>query len=56
MNFITETDRYIFGQGNHYEIYDKLGAHIKEVDGNMGVYFAVWERCGVFRTEFISLF
>ena len=42
MNIITETDRYIFGQGNHYEIYNKLGAHIMEIDGNKGVYFAVW--------------
>lgn len=42
MNIITEADRYIFGQGTHYEIYNKLGAHIMEIDGNMGVYFAVW--------------
>lgn len=42
MDIITKTDRYIFGQGNHYEIYNKLGAHIMEVDGQMGVYFAVW--------------
>lgn len=25
--FITEVDRYLFGNGTHYEIYDKLGAH-----------------------------
>lgn len=42
MNFITETDRYIFGQGTHYEIYNKLGAHLAEIDGQNGVYFAVW--------------
>ena len=24
---ITETDRYLFGKGTHYEIYEKLGAH-----------------------------
>ena len=42
MEIITQTDRYIFGQGNHYEIYNKLGAHIMEIDGNVGVYFAVW--------------
>lgn len=42
MNIITQTDRYIFGQGNHYEIYNKLGAHIMEIDGRKGVYFAVW--------------
>lgn len=42
MDIITQTDRYIFGQGNHYEIYNKLGAHIMEIDGHVGVYFAVW--------------
>lgn len=40
--FFTETDRYIFGQGNHYEIYNKLGAHLTTVDGRKGVHFAVW--------------
>ena len=42
MNIITETDRYLFGNGSHYEIYEKLGAHIMEVDGVRGTYFAVW--------------
>ena len=27
MGVITETDCYLFGQGTHYEIYKKLGAH-----------------------------
>ncbi len=40
--FITEADEYVFGQGNHYEIYEKLGAHKTVVDGVEGVYFAVW--------------
>lgn len=40
--FLTETDRYIFGQGNHYEIYNKLGAHLTTVEGREGVHFAVW--------------
>lgn len=42
MNIITETDRYLFGQGSHYEIYEKLGAHVMEIDGQRGTYFAVW--------------
>ena len=25
---ITELDSYLFGQGTHYEIYNKMGAHI----------------------------
>ena len=42
MNYITETDRYLFGQGSHYEIYEKLGAHVTEMDNVKGTYFAVW--------------
>ena len=40
--FITELDQYLFGQGTHYDIFKKLGAHIMEVNGVKGVYFAVW--------------
>ena len=39
---IGELDQYLFGQGNHYEIYQKMGAHIVTADGKSGVYFAVW--------------
>lgn len=39
---IGELDQYLFGQGNHYEIYKKLGAHKVTVKGVEGVYFAVW--------------
>lgn len=39
---IEELDQYLFGQGTHYEIYRKLGAHPVEKDGVEGVYFAVW--------------
>ena len=40
--FITEMDQYLFGQGTHYEIYKKLGAHETEVKGKKGMHFAVW--------------
>lgn len=41
--FITEGDRYLFGMGTHYEIYEKLGAHKASADdGTKGIYFAVW--------------
>jgi len=40
--FISEYDEYLFTQGNHYEIYKKLGAHKAVVDGTEGVHFAVW--------------
>ncbi len=35
-------DLYLFNEGNHYDVYDKLGAHIVELDGVRGVTFAVW--------------
>ena len=40
--FITDVDRYLFGNGTHYEIFDKLGAHPKTYNGKKGMYFAVW--------------
>ena len=40
--FISEADQYVFGQGTHYEIYKKLGAHMCTHDGKDGVFFAVW--------------
>ena len=39
---ITDMDQYLFGEGTHYEIYKKLGAHSTEYNGEQGVYFAVW--------------
>jgi 1,4-alpha-glucan branching enzyme len=39
---ISKEDLYLFGQGTHYEIYKKMGAHLTEVDGKKGAYFAVW--------------
>lgn len=40
--FITELDRYLYNNGRHYEIYEKLGAHPKTCNGKQGMYFAVW--------------
>lgn len=39
---IGELDHYLFGQGTHYEIYKKLGAHIVNDGEKQSVYFAVW--------------
>ena len=38
----TELDQYLFGQGTHYDIYRKLGAHPVKEGNQEGVYFAVW--------------
>ena len=40
--FISEADQYVFGQGTHYDIYKKLGAHPSEENGVKGMFFAVW--------------
>ena len=40
--YISELDRYLFAEGNHYEIYKKLGAHPMNYEGVWGTYFAVW--------------
>ena len=39
---IGELDHYLFGQGNHYEIYKKMGAHRVNDGEQEGIYFAVW--------------
>ena len=39
---IGELDQYLLGQGNHYEIYKKLGAHLVGDGDKKGTYFAVW--------------
>ena len=41
-DFITEFDQYLFGQGTHYDLYNKLGAHPMTLEGQQGVFFAVW--------------
>ena len=37
-----EIDLYLAGEGRHEELYAKLGAHVREIDGVTGVAFAVW--------------
>jgi len=39
---LTEYDLYLFGEGNHFQLYEKLGAHPIEHEGAAGVSFAVW--------------
>ncbi len=39
---LTDFDIHLFCEGNHHRIYEKLGAHLTEVDGVKGVYFALW--------------
>jgi 1,4-alpha-glucan branching enzyme len=37
---LTNDDLFYFGEGRHFRLYEKLGAHI--LDGDQGVHFAVW--------------
>jgi 1,4-alpha-glucan branching enzyme len=39
---LTDFDFYLFGEGKHYQIHEKLGAHPITVEGVAGTYFAVW--------------
>ena len=42
LGVIGELDRYLFGEGRHYQLYHKLGAHPDTYRGQDGYYFAVW--------------
>ena len=39
---MSDLDLFLFGEGNHSRIYERLGAHEREIDGIKGVNFAVW--------------
>ena len=41
-SLFTDFDISLFKAGKHFRLYEKLGAHLTEVDGVKGVYFAVW--------------
>lgn len=41
-SLISDFDRHLFNAGEHWKIYEKLGSHLRDVEGNVGVNFAVW--------------
>ncbi len=41
-SIFSEFDLYLFGQGKDYNLYEKMGAHFRIIDGIQGVNFAVW--------------
>ncbi len=41
-SILTDFDRYLLGEGRHHQIYNRLGAQVRAVDGKKGVNFAVW--------------
>src|SRR5713226_5391024 len=42
VSLLTEQDLYLFNEGNHYRIYEKLGAHVITAGGEQGTAFSVW--------------
>jgi len=41
-SLLTEHDIYLFKEGSHFRLYEKLGSHITEHEGVKGTFFAVW--------------
>jgi len=39
---IGELDVHLLGEGRHQDLWDRLGAHVRELDGVVGTAFAVW--------------
>jgi 1,4-alpha-glucan branching enzyme len=39
---LTDFDHYLMGEGSHERTYEKMGAHLVEMNGEKGVHFAVW--------------
>jgi len=39
---LTDDDLYWFGEGNHYRLYQKMGAHMDREGETQGVRFSVW--------------
>jgi 1,4-alpha-glucan branching enzyme len=42
VSLLTSEDFYLFNEGSHYRIYDKMGAHLVESKGTQGTVFSVW--------------
>ncbi|MEM3734318.1 MAG: 1,4-alpha-glucan branching protein GlgB [Nitrososphaerales archaeon] len=41
-SLLSDYDIFLFKQGKHYRLYEKLGSHLKSVNGERGAYFAVY--------------
>jgi 1,4-alpha-glucan branching enzyme len=39
---LSDYDLHLLAEGTHYRTYEKLGAHVKNVNGTVGTHFAVW--------------
>ena len=41
-SLLTDNDLYLFNEGSHYRLYDKMGAHPATHNGQAGAIFSVW--------------
>ena len=41
-SLLTKDDLYLFNEGSHFRLFEKLGSHPLTVQGTTGTYFAVW--------------
>ena len=39
---LTEDDLFLFNEGSHFRLYEKLGSHVVDHRGKEGTYFSVW--------------
>ena len=42
VSLLTAEDFYLFNEGSHYRIYEKMGAHLVDSKGTRGAVFSVW--------------
>jgi 1,4-alpha-glucan branching enzyme len=42
VSLLSDNDLYLFNEGSHFQLHDKLGSHVIEQSGTSGTYFAVW--------------
>jgi 1,4-alpha-glucan branching enzyme len=41
-SLLADDDIYLFNEGSHFRLYERLGSHLAEHEGESGVYFAIW--------------
>ncbi|RMF84352.1 MAG: 1,4-alpha-glucan branching enzyme, partial [Nitrospinota bacterium] len=42
VSLLNDQDITLFQEGKHFRLYEKLGSHILDLEGEEGTYFAVW--------------
>lgn len=42
ISLFTKDDIYLFREGNHFKLYEKMGSHVIDHNGEKGTYFSVW--------------